>query len=395
MSTPLHHKEVFLECAFAQERKSGELACGDTFVSHKCQDGRLIAVLSDGLGSGVKAGVLSTLTATMALRCMERRVPIEQTARTIMRTLPVCKERQISYATFSIVEVSPGGEVRVLEYDSPPFVCTSQEPLSRRTVGGDGRAGALRESRFQASANDRIVVFSDGISQSGMGSRLHPLGWGGSAVDQTVRSLVAAQPTTSAARLSRQLVQTALANDAHQARDDITCGVLYFRKPRSLLIVSGPPFNAARDQELAQRVRDFAGHTIICGGTTAGIVARHLGRSIQVQMPRKAMALPPASRMEGVSLVSEGILTLGAVAAWLDSSPPGQQHLGGAPEPADRILELILDSDIIHFVVGTRINDAHQDPSMPVELEIRRNVVKKIAQILGSRYLKETHVEFI
>lgn len=381
---------IFVECAFAQERKHGELACGDSFLSLKCADGRLIAVLSDGLGSGVKAGVLSTLTATMAMRCVERRVPLEQTARTIMRTLPVCAERRISYATFSIVEVSPDQEVRVLEYDSPPFV---------RAAGGKpapaSQQGPLRESRFRAEEGDRVVVFSDGVSQSGMGSRLYPLGWGNPAVGREVLRQVAECPSASAAQMSRRLVQRALRNDSGRALDDITCGVLHFRSPRRLLVVSGPPFDAQRDGELAALVRDFDGRVVLCGGTTAGIVGRRLGRDIAVQLPRRARELPPSSVMDGVELVSEGILTLGAVAAWLESARPGRESERRAPEPADRIIELLLDSDIIRFVVGTRINDAHQDPTMPVELEIRRNVVKKIAGILGERYLKETHIEFI
>jgi len=383
-------RDIFIECAFSQERKAGELACGDSFVSHKCNDGRLIAVLSDGLGSGVKAGVLSTLTATMALRCIERRVPLEKTAQTIMKTLPVCKERRISYATFSIVEVSPEQVVRVLEYDSPASIHTAgAEVFLVKHPGG------LREYSFQAKEDSRVVVFSDGVTQSGMGSHTFPLGWGCQAVAREVEKNLKLKTDQSAADLSRSLVRRAVANDADKARDDITCGVLYFRKPRKLLLVSGPPFNAARDPELAHRVQDFNGKTVICGGTTAGIVSKHLNRPIQVQMPKKAMSLPPSSIMEGVDLVCEGILTLGAVAAWLENSNPGESRPEAAPEPADKIINLLLDSDVIHFVIGTRINDAHQDPSMPVELEIRRNVVKKITAILSTRYLKETQIEFI
>lgn len=400
-------RDVFVECACAQERKDGERACGDAFLSRKCPDGRLISVLSDGLGSGVKAGVLSTLTATMALRCIERRVPLESTARSIRQTLPVCRERQISYATFSIVEVAPNREVRVMEHDSPPFLyfrSQDGEPglasMDCREIpvpgpGGEEHPGAtLKEYRFQATEGDRVVIFSDGVNQSGMGSRMHPLGWGSKALETEIRRLLRETPDLSAASLSRSLVDQALSNDTGKAKDDITCGVIHFRRPRNLLVVSGPPFDPEKDAELAGRIGNFGGRKIICGGTTAGIVARHLGREVRVQMPGRVPKLPPPSVMEGVDLVTEGILTLGAVAEWLENHQPGERP-APAPEPADKVIELMRNSDIIHFAVGTRINDAHQDPSMPVELEIRRNVVKKIAHLLKTRYLKEVHLAFI
>ena len=62
---------------------------------------------------------------------------------------------------------------------------------------------------------------------------------------------------------------------------------------------------------------------------------------------------------------------------------------------AVRLTKLLLGSDKIDFVVGTKINIAHQDPNLPMELEIRRNIVKKIFRILQDRYLKEISVRYI
>ena len=55
----------------------------------------------------------------------------------------------------------------------------------------------------------------------------------------------------------------------------------------------------------------------------------------------------------------------------------------------------MLESDIVEFLVGTRINEAHQDPNVPVELDLRRNIVRRITHLLESRYLKETSVRFV
>ncbi|HNW12708.1 MAG TPA: stage II sporulation protein E, partial [Candidatus Rifleibacterium sp.] len=139
-------------------------------------------------------------------------------------------------------------------------------------------------------------------------------------------------------------------------------------------------------------VGNFPGRKIICGGTTANIVARETGREVHVMLGKIDPDLPPDSVMEGVDLITEGILTVGRVARYLeDRRNPETLNLN----PATKIVRMLLNSDIINFVVGTRVNEFHQDPNMPVELEIRRNVIKKIAALLENQYLKETSIQYI
>jgi hypothetical protein len=143
---------------------------------------------------------------------------------------------------------------------------------------------------------------------------------------------------------------------------------------------------------MADLVRDFKGRLAISGGTTANIIARELGRDVRVNLKNFDPSLPPKSEMEGIDLVTEGILTLGRVAEMLEKNESPEESARNA---ASELLELLLSSDNIRFVVGTRINEAHQDPNIPVELEIRRNVVKKIARLLEEDHLKEITVSYI
>ncbi len=180
--------EPFVEVGHHQAKKHGQSAEGDVFLSRKTDGGRIIAVLSDGLGSGIKAGVLATLTASMASNFIAEDIPIQRAAAIIMKTLPVCKVRRISYATFTIVDVEPAGRVRIIEYDNPPYLFirenTCLEPLKTDITVRHPRKGAparstevMRYSEFQARPGDRLILFSDGVSQSGMGTRALPLGW--------------------------------------------------------------------------------------------------------------------------------------------------------------------------------------------------------------------------
>ena len=395
--------DPFVEVDHAQERKRGQGADGDMFLSRKTDEGRIISVLSDGLGSGIKAGVLATLTATMAASFVADDIPIRRAANIIMKTLPVCSTRKISYATFSIVDIEPSGSVRIIEYDNPPYIVVrggqvldlpkSEIEVKRsRAHGGIQAAAIMRYSEFQARPGDRIAVYSDGVPQAGMGSRGWPLGWGNPAVRAFIADRIVADPGISARELARRVVNEALAIDAHEARDDISCGVVYFREARRLLVMTGPSVDRGRDKEMAEILRRFEGRRIVAGGTTASIIGRELGLPIKMKSRSGERGVPPAAEMDGVDLVTEGIITLSKVIEYLERPElrdPGRWNA------AEGIVDLLLDSDHIDFVVGTKINEAHQDPSMPLELEIRRNIVRRIAAVLDGRYLKKTSVRFI
>ena len=222
-----------------------------------------------------------------------------------------------------------------------------------------------------------------------MGTRQYPLGWRRSGVQKFIEELLQQNPETSARHLAEAVVRTAVTKEpGRRAADDTTCAAIYLRNPRRTLVLSGPPYHAKRDADYARMIAEFDGHTVICGGTSAGIVARELGRTLETPLVRHSR-LPPMSRMEGVDLVTEGILTLTEAHRRLE------QGYFAANDPAGRIAELLRESDIIDFVAGTRINEAHQDPNLPIDLDIRRNLLGRMKLILEQRYFKEVNISYI
>lgn len=391
--------EFYIEVNSQQRNHDGERICGDVFINRFLkEENRIIVVLSDGMGHGVKANILATLTSTMALNFTVEHKEAERIAEIIMNTLPVCSVRKISYATFTIVDIESDGKTTILEYDNPQAVVlrgkTIFEPDWKKVTLGKGRnAGkTLSTCSFYPQKEDRIIICSDGVAQSGMGSDEWPLGWEMDELSSYAVKLVSNEPSVSALTLAGKIVSMAYKNDHYKAKDDISCGVIYFREPRKLILCTGPPYEKENDQLLAGKVKDFDGKVVLAGGTTADIIARELNRRIVDELIFEDPELPPESFMEGIDLVTEGILTL-QKASEIIRTYNNSVRLGKGP--ADKMVRLLMDSDEIHFIVGTRINVAHQDPNLPVELEIRRTVIKRIAHNLEEKWLKKVSLEYI
>lgn len=390
---------IYIEVASGQRNYGKERICGDVFISRKVkEESRTIAVLSDGMGHGVKANVLATLTATMAVNfAMEHKAP-EKIAEIIMNTLPVCSERQMSYSTFTVVDIEHDGSTTILEFDNPSTLILrnneSLDPgwkiLEMKEERHHGKI--LRTCSFTPRKEDRILFCSDGIAQAGLGSDKYPLGWGTDNIREYARKLIKNSPKISASDLSSKMVNMAHRIDGYFSMDDTSCACIYFREPRKLLIATGPPYEKENDGKLGNAVRKFKGKKVVCGATTADIIARELGVEIEDSLVFEDPDLPPVSQMEGIDLVTEGILTLTKATGLLKSFDTA--HAPGKG-PADRILKLVQQSDEIHFIIGTRVNIAHQDPNLPVELEMRRTVVKRMARLLEEKFLKEVSITYI
>lgn len=395
-----NYADVFIEAASAQRYKHGQLVCGDTLISRKIPaQKRLISVLSDGLGSGIKANVLSSLTASMAMKYATHKRNLVHAAETIMRTLPMDALRKISYATLTIVDVEMNGLCHILEYDNPPAIVLRQGRVI--TLGSTTTSGSLDASRtyelhhrsITLQEGDTVVYFSDGVSQSGIGSPRLPFGWEEQGVADFLQYTLHRQPAISARALAAQVVEHAFANCHYKATDDITCAVINVRKPRRLLVTTGPSVDPSRDAVMAQQVAQFDGQTAICGGTTATIIARELKRSVTVDIATLDPVVPCTSHMAGVDLITEGMITLAKVIELLERGLPYDEmkQVNGAV----KLIELFQECDIIEFVVGTKINEVHQDPTMPLELGIRRNSIKSLARLLEEKLLKEVKITYI
>ncbi len=391
--------DFFIEVDHRQLNKKSNLSCGDFFISRRFeQEGRIIAVLADGLGSGIKASVLSTLTATMALNFVANDIDIVTVSRIIMETLPVCQERKIGYSTFTIVDIADSGQVRIIEYDNPKALLSRHGTfanIERKQVwlkAQDGRQISVHYADFKLQLSDRLIFFTDGVTQAGMGSPRFPMGWGDANVKQFIQYLIDGHQELSAGDLAQQLVGRSRFIDGGEACDDISAAVVYMRHPRQCHIFTGPPVEKEMDAELANLFTSAKGTKIICGGSTSQILARELKRDVEVILSSGSTEVPPISKMEGADLITEGTITLTRVASILEFIA----YFNEVPkDAAEQMVSLLLTSDTIEFIVGLSVNLAHQNPGVAWDLELRKNVVKKIVQLLQHKFLKSVTVRYL
>lgn len=390
------NSSLFIDIGSAQKQKYGEDCFGDTVFSKKIpEERRVISVLSDGLGSGVKANILSSMTSRMAMKFMEDNTNLMRSSETMMNALPICQVRKISYATFSIVDSELEGKTRIFEMDNPRYIFIRD----RKLLDIKGRDFSLPHwkdrlimvSQMTTQPEDRIILMSDGVTQAGLGNKKYPLGWGRQGCVEFVEQELQKDPYISSYSLAEKIVAEALTKEVDKkAGDDISCVCIYFRTPRKLMVLTGPPFDEDKDREIAEMVSSYDGRIAVCGGTTSNIIERELCLKCEIDKTSFDTSIPMASKMEGIDLVTEGILTLTDAYRMLKEGIDKSSNVASV-----KLVNLFLSSDKIDFVVGTKINVAHQDPSLPMELEIRRNIVKKIFRLLQSSYLKEISVRYL
>lgn len=387
--------DYFIELDYCQIPKKNQNVSGDVFLCKRLDEGnRVISVLADGLGSGVEAATLAKLTASMAMQYVSSNIDILRSGEILMDSMPIDRERQISYSTFSIADVSKKGTLRILDHGNSPFFVISDGRLVEFDMNhvqvDRWNDRFFRYCHKNISVGDRVVFISDGISLSGLGRKGYSFGWTEKKVAFFILSAIEKQTDISARQLSQLVTSKALQNDLGQVEDDLTCGVIYFRKPRKLLVVSGPPYDNQKDKEISEEILRFQGKKIVCGGTTSNIISRELKREIKTDLADFDPEVPVHSSMEGVDLITEGMLTMSKVVEFLKKG-----NSSGKINGATKFTELLLESDSIEFIVGTSINEAHQDPTLPIELDIRRNVIKKIVSILKTKYLKQVNLEYV
>jgi hypothetical protein len=383
--------KLFYEWGTKQLRKHGEELCGDNVAIARHADYVTLA-LSDGLGSGVKANILSILTTRIVMHLMENELPLSEVVETLGKTLPVCDVRKLAYSTFAIGQFFRDGRAHIVEFDTPSFVLLRQRkfvsvPCEDRQIEGK----TIREFELHLKIGDWLVFVSDGVINAGIGG-LYPLGWG---LDQAVRFLEKhSHHDLSAQELAYKLAEAVEDLYCGKPGDDVSVAVIKVRHKLMATILTGPPVNQDTDEDTVKRFKERSGFLAVCGGTTAKIVARYLGgKSLDVDLATMKSDVPPLARLEGIDLTTEGILTLTRANDLLRSGAD-KETIKFATDGASALIRLCLDVDHVHFMVGLSVNPAHQNPDLPRQLGMKLAVVREIADELRRRG-KEVSIDTI
>ena len=385
---------MFIDIDCSQKRKYNQNAYGDFLKSERFTDmNRLVAVLSDGLGSGIKADILACMTSTMLLKFLKENADIEKSCEIIMNSLPVCKVRGISYSTFSAIDCYDDGKAIIVEEGNPDFIWIRDgevlKPECTIIESKNFKNRKMRVYDIKLELNDRIIFCSDGATQVAMGTKTYPLGLEREGLINIILSKLKMDKNISSSELSNYLIkQIELIAPDKKLLDDTSIVSIYCREPRESLVFTGPPYHIEKDNYYANTFKNFKGKKAIAGGTTANIISRELNIPVKTDLSLNVGNLPGIYCMDGVDLVTEGILTLTKTMEYLEDN--NYQN-----DAAGKLMRFMLDSDCISFLVGAQLNQAHYDPNLPIEIEIRKNIVRKIAKILEDKYLKKVKVQFV
>ena len=376
---------VHIDVAWKSLNKKGEELCGDKVVTVRTADST-IAVLADGLGTGVKANILATLTSTICATMVREGASVADVVSTIVNTLPVCSVRKVAYATFSILEIKDSGEGYLAEFDNPFCIYIRDgQRMEFKCEYNEYSGKGVYETRFQALPGDVITIVSDGVIYAGVGESLN-FGW---TWEHVVKWLLNATALDmSAPRLAAALSDTV--NDLYMKKpgDDSTVLVAEVTPHRVVNMLAGPPKEKADDERMVRDYMRSQGKKVICGGTSANIVARVLNRKIRTSLTYSDPSIPPIGFIEGVDLVTEGVLTLTRTLDILQEycekdADSYYFHRIDEENGAAMLARLLLEACThLKLFIGTAINPAHQNPNLPADLSIKLKLIDRLAELM-------------
>ena len=374
----------FIDVGFDSINKYGEELCGDKVEVIKDEDG-IILVLADGLGSGVKANILATLTSKIAGTMLRQGASIQETVDTIVQTLPVCNVRKLAYSTFTILKVFNDGRIYTVEYDNPPIIFVKNKSVyevEKKLLEINGRK--LKESNFRLEEGDVLTVISDGVVHAGVGAILN-LGWQWSNVADYIGQL--SKVEKCAQNISKGLIDACQNLYDYKPGDDATVVTVKLRRPEVIDLFTGPPKDPRNDKQAVKQLCEGVGKKIVCGGTAANIVSRETGQPLSVSMDFPNPEIPPIAYINGIDLVTEGVLTLSKtvekIKAFIFKQSLYTMNKTDNIDGASQLTKLLIeDCTHLNLWVGTAVNPAHQNPGFPTDLSIKVNVVEELAKLM-------------
>lgn len=376
---------LYIDVNYESLNKHKEELCGDKVEIIRSSDS-VVVVLADGLGSGVKANILATLTSKIIGTIMANGLDIDEAVNTIASTLPVCKERGVAYSTFSIMQIFNNGEGYLVEFDSPSIIRLRKGkfleiPTESREISGK----LINEARFTVSPDDLFVMISDGVIHAGIGQTLN-LGWQWNNVSEYVQKTY--KKDLSSKSMAKLLLAACGSLYSNEPGDDTTVVALKAKKPVKLNLMIGPPVDSFNDREIVSRFIGKEGKKVICGGTTSQIVARFLGKEIKTSLEYFNPSVPPTAEIDGINLTTEGVLTLRKTLELLKTCTAPESTMGdflklNKKDGASKLAKMLLEeSTSIYFFIGQAINPAHQNPEFPLNMGLKFKLVEEIAALL-------------
>ena len=362
----------------------GEQLCGDHVDIVEPNDNSTVVVLSDGLGSGVKACILSTLTSKIISTMMAEGIPLEECVETIAATLPVCSVRGVAYATFTIIHLINNDTAELIQYDNPHIIVIRDEkiwdyPKKEMTIGEKN----IYKSIIKLQENDIFIAMSDGCPHAGIGSTYN-FGWKREEIASFMEMLAPVGYT--AKTLSTMLVDECNKLYEDKPGDDTTACVVRIRKREPMNILFGPPSNRDDADRMMALFFSKRGKHIVCGGTTSSIAAKYLGKPIEASLDFANSDLPPIAKIEGVDLVTEGVITVNRVLEYARDylgENKNYEHWSFERDGASLISRMLFEEATdINFYVGKAINPAHQNPDLPINFSIKMNLVDELSKCL-------------
>ncbi|GAE89899.1 SpoIIE family protein phosphatase [Acetivibrio straminisolvens] len=375
--------DLCVDLGYRSLNKFGEQLCGDMIQVVK-DDDTTILVLADGLGSGVKANILSTLTSKIISTMIAAHMSIEECVATIMSTLPVCKVRGIAYSTFTIIRISNNTYAEIIQYDNPLVILLRDGkkydyPTQTKIISGK----KIVESKIRLNCDDVFVAMSDGAIYAGVGQTLN-YGWQRENIIEFIESHY--ENSLSANAITSLLVDTCNNLYANMPGDDTTIATVKIRKRQVVNLMFGPPQNPDDVHNMMSLFFAKQGRHIVCGGTTSTLAAQFLGRQLETTIDYIDPRIPPIAKIEGVDLVTEGVLTISRVLEYAKDCigknifyNEWHNKNDGASMIARMLFEEATD---INFYVGRAINPAHQNPNLPIGFNIKMQLVEELSKML-------------
>lgn len=372
------------DIGFKSVNHVGEQLCGDHVDVVEQGENSSVVVLADGLGSGVKASILSTLTAKIISTMMAAGLSLEDCVETIAATLPICSVRGVAYSTFTIVRLVNNEEAEVIQYDNPKVILLRDGknydyPSTEMTIGGK----KILKSVIRLSEGDVFILMSDGCPHAGLGLTYN-FGWKREDIIGFMEACAAGGYT--AKNLSTMLVDECNKLYGGKPGDDATACVIRIRKREPMNLLFGPPANRDDCNRMMALFFSKAGKHIVCGGTTSSIVAKYLGKPLRASLRFEQSDIPPTAQIEGVDLVTEGVITVNRVLEYARDylrDNKSYETWSFQHDGASQISRLLFEEATdINFFVGRAVNPAHQNPDLPINFNIKMNLVKELSECL-------------